>query len=171
MWNLKKGGSELIYRIEVEALMWKANLWLPGNGEEDKQRDWINIYTPLYIKQITNKHLLYSTGNYSVLCNDLCGKRTLKKRDISICTIGSICCIPETSTALQSNYTPIKKKFFFFKRQTCFPEWLYSFRLYQQCLSDTFSLPLLPAFCVVTSFKNFNHCYICDNIFLWFCVS
>ena len=80
MWNLKKGGSELIYRIEVEALMWKANLWLPGNGEEDKQRDWINIYTPLYIKQITNKHLLYSTGNYSLLCNDLCGKRTLKKR-------------------------------------------------------------------------------------------
>ena len=25
----------------------------------------INIYTPLYIKQITNKDLLYSTGNYT----------------------------------------------------------------------------------------------------------
>ena len=33
---------------------------------------WINIYTPLYIEQITNKNLLNSTGNsiqYSVMIN------------------------------------------------------------------------------------------------------
>ena len=28
----------------------------------------IDIYTPLYIKQITNKNLLYSTGNSTQYC-------------------------------------------------------------------------------------------------------
>ena len=32
----------------------------------------------LYIKYITNEDLLYSTGN-SMLCNDLYGKRILKR--------------------------------------------------------------------------------------------
>ena len=42
-------------------------------GEEGSGRDWeigIDIYTLLYIKYITNKDLLYSTGNstqYSVM--------------------------------------------------------------------------------------------------------
>ena len=30
-----------------------------------------DICTLLYIKYITNKNLLYSTGNYSILCNDM----------------------------------------------------------------------------------------------------
>ena len=38
----------------------------------------IDIYTLLYIKQITNRNPLYSTGN-SALYNDLYGKRTGKK--------------------------------------------------------------------------------------------
>ena len=47
--------------------MQKTNLWLPGGkwGEMG-----IDIYTLLYIIQITNKDLLYSTGNssqYSVM--------------------------------------------------------------------------------------------------------
>ena len=33
-------------------------------GRGMNQEFGINIYTLLYIKQITNKHLLYSTGNY-----------------------------------------------------------------------------------------------------------
>ena len=37
-----------------------------GKGGRDKLGVWdINIYTLLYIKQITNKDLLYSTGNYT----------------------------------------------------------------------------------------------------------
>ena len=49
------------------------NKWLPkgkGVGGGINQEIGINIYTPLYIKQITNKGLLYSTGNstqYSVM--------------------------------------------------------------------------------------------------------
>ena len=35
-----------------------------SQGEGDKLEVWINIYTLLYIKQVNNKDLLYSTGNY-----------------------------------------------------------------------------------------------------------
>ena len=30
MWNLKNETNELIYRIEIDSQMWRANLWLPG---------------------------------------------------------------------------------------------------------------------------------------------
>ena len=52
--------------------MQKINLWLPG-GKGEGGINWkigTDIYTLLYIKQITNKDLLYSTGNstqYSVM--------------------------------------------------------------------------------------------------------
>ena len=39
----------------------------------------IDVYSLLYIKQITNENLLYSMGN-SVLCGDLNGKEIQKKR-------------------------------------------------------------------------------------------
>ena len=44
--------------------MQKTNLWLPGGkGGGINWETGIDIYTPLYIKQITNKDLPYSTGN------------------------------------------------------------------------------------------------------------
>ena len=39
----------------------------------------INRHTLLYIKQITNKSRLYTTGNCSILCNNLFGKRIWNK--------------------------------------------------------------------------------------------
>ena len=42
-------------------------MWLPkgkGGGRRIKQEFQINIYRLLYMKDITNKDLLYSTGNY-----------------------------------------------------------------------------------------------------------
>ena len=67
----KRGTDELIYKTEKCSEMQKTNLWLLG-----LKRVWINweigidIYTLLYVKQITNKDLLYSTGNstrYSIM--------------------------------------------------------------------------------------------------------
>ena len=49
------------------------NLWLPGGGGGGEGVDWefgIDMYTLLYLKQITKKDLLYSTGKsaqYSVI--------------------------------------------------------------------------------------------------------
>ena len=71
----------------------------PGNliiGEIE-----IDMYTLLYIQQITNKDLLYSTGNSTlILCNDFCGKRILKRGNMCICLTDSLCCTPETNTTL-----------------------------------------------------------------------
>ena len=47
-----------------------------GLGEGIVREFGINMYTVLYLKCITNKDLLYNTGNYcSILCNNLNGKR------------------------------------------------------------------------------------------------
>ena len=55
-----------------------------SEGERGINRDTrILIYPLPYIKWITNKDLLYSTGS-SEFSNDLLGKRTLKKVDIYV---------------------------------------------------------------------------------------
>ena len=68
MWNLKNNTNEFIYKTETDSQTQKTNLWLPkGKGWEGggiNQEYEINRYTPLYIKQINNKYLLCSTGNY-----------------------------------------------------------------------------------------------------------
>ena len=59
-----------------------------------------------YVKQITNKDLLYITENsihYSVIT--YMGNESEKRMDI--CIIESVCCTVETNTALQINYLPI----------------------------------------------------------------
>ena len=63
MWNLKKKGTnELIYKIEVESQMQKTNLQLPGGDEYVNWEIGIDMYTLLYIKQITNKdHIAQGT--------------------------------------------------------------------------------------------------------------
>ena len=69
---LKNGTNELIYKTEIDSQMQKTNLWLPGvkGGRGINWEVGIYIYILLYTKQITNKDLLYSTGNssqYSVM--------------------------------------------------------------------------------------------------------
>ena len=74
MWNLKYDTNELIYKAETDSQTSKTNLWLPKGkhwwGGGISQEFGINIYTLMYIKQIINKDLLYTTGNstqYSVI--------------------------------------------------------------------------------------------------------
>ena len=62
-----------LFTKQKDLQMWKTNLCLPkwkrcGGGINQKLG--INIYTLLYIRQITNKDLLFITGNstqYSVM--------------------------------------------------------------------------------------------------------
>ena len=56
-----------------------------GWGEKNQQFG-INIYTLLYIKQISNKDLLYSTGNYTqYLVITYNGKESEKEKNVYIC--------------------------------------------------------------------------------------
>ena len=52
--------------LKIKLMVTKGETW----EEETSQETGINIYTLLYINQITNKDLMYSTGNstqYSVI--------------------------------------------------------------------------------------------------------
>ena len=74
-------------------------------GGINQEEYGINMYKLLYIKQISNKDLLYSTGNYiqhHVITYN--GKLSEK-----ICITKSICCTPKTNTTLYINYASIKK--------------------------------------------------------------
>ena len=66
MWNPKYNTSELTYKMETDSQTQKTNLQLSkGKRGEINQEFKISRYKLLYIKQINNKDLLYSTGNYA----------------------------------------------------------------------------------------------------------
>ena len=115
MWNLKYDTNELIYKTETDSQTQKTNLWLPkekGVGGGINQEFGISRYKLLYIKQINNNVLLYSTRNYiqnPVLHHN--GKEH-EKEYVHICIIESLCCTPETNTTLLINITPIYNKKF-----------------------------------------------------------
>ena len=59
----------------------------------------MDMYTLIYLKWITNKHLWYSIGNSTqYFAMTYIGKESFKKMDI--CITDSLCCTSETSTAL-----------------------------------------------------------------------
>ena len=65
MESKKKDTNELIYKTEIDSQTQKTSLWLlRGKVEGINQEFGVKIYTVLYIKQINNKDLLHSTGNY-----------------------------------------------------------------------------------------------------------
>ena len=94
---LKNGTNELSFKTEIESQMQKTNLWLWGQGGRDKLDIGIGISTLLYIKQITHKDPLYSTGN-STQYNDLYGKES--KKDVGICITDSLCYTAEINPTL-----------------------------------------------------------------------
>ena len=65
----KRGIDELIYKTELESQMQKTNLWLPWNkwGGTNWETG-VDMYTLLYIKQITNKNLPHNTSNSAEYC-------------------------------------------------------------------------------------------------------
>lgn len=67
-------------------------------------RSWeigVDIYTVLYTKQITNMDPLYSTGNSTLCCNGLYGKRVLKRVTVCVYLVaGALCCTAETNITL-----------------------------------------------------------------------
>ena len=59
--NLKKRDiNELNFKTETDTKTSKTNLWL--------------MCTLFYVEWMVNRELLYSTGNYSILCDNLYGE-------------------------------------------------------------------------------------------------
>ena len=72
-----------------------------GKGRRVNQESGVNIYTLLYIKQITNKVLLYSTENYAQYFT-ITYKGKNMRNDICVYAYKAetLCCTPEANTAL-----------------------------------------------------------------------
>jgi len=102
MRRLNKGTDELIRKTEIELQMKKTKLrLLRVRRGRDKLGNWDGYtYILLYIKQITNKDLPYSTGNW---------EKNLKKSGYMYIT-DSLCCTAKTNTTVLTNSTPIKMK-------------------------------------------------------------
>ena len=67
MWNLKNNTNESMYKTETDFTDLKNKLMATKGereGGQDKLEYWINSYKLLLVKLISNKDLLYSTGNY-----------------------------------------------------------------------------------------------------------
>ena len=95
----KYGTNELIYNRNRVTDVENKPMVTKGEREGNKLGDWDDISTLLYIKQITNKNLLYSTGNstqYSVMT--YIRMESKKGVDIGMYMTDSLCCIAETST-------------------------------------------------------------------------
>ena len=76
-------------------------LWLPeGKGGQEGYREiGVDTYMLLYTKYITNKDLLYSTGNstqYSIMTY----MEIESKKRMDICITDSLCCISEAYITL-----------------------------------------------------------------------
>ena len=93
-----------MYKTEIDPETQKTNLWLQkGKGGRGINQEFeINTYAQLYTKQITNKDLLYSTGNYIQYL--VITQNESEKEYIYIYTYIYItellCCLPETNTTL-----------------------------------------------------------------------
>ena len=66
----------------------------------------MDMYTPLYLKWITNKDPLYSQGALLMLYGGLDGRKVWRRMDTCICMAEPFCCSHETITALLIGYTP-----------------------------------------------------------------
>ena len=89
------------HRSRNEIYGYQREMW----GEVINQDVGINTYTLLYIKQMTNKDLLYNTGNYTQYSVITYMGKNLKKNGymyiyINLCITDSLCCTPENNTTL-----------------------------------------------------------------------
>ena len=96
------------------------NLCLGSGGDwgEGLVREFgMDMYTLLYLKWITNKDRLYSTGNSAQCCVSLDGRGVWGRTDTCVRLVESLHCSPETVTTLLTGYTPIQNKKIFQKRK------------------------------------------------------
>jgi len=102
--------NELIYKTEADSQTSRTNLWLPaGRMEEGIVGEFgMDVYTRLYLKWITNKDLLYSTGN-SAQCfvEAWMGRELWGRMDTCRRMAESLCCPLETIATLLIGYIPI----------------------------------------------------------------
>ena len=106
MQNLKNDTNDLFTKQEDSQTENKRMVTKGKRRARIMQEIGINRYTLLYIKQITNKDLLYNTGNciqYVVIAYK--GKESKK-----VYKTNSLCCTSEANTTYKFTVFQLKKK-------------------------------------------------------------
>ena len=109
MWNLKNNTNESMYKTETDFTDIENKLMATKGereGGQDKLEYWINSYKLLLVKLISNKDLLYSTGNYIqylvITYNGI----------LSQILTESLCCIPEQLYSKTYTHITVTLKYF-----------------------------------------------------------
>ena len=107
MWNLKRNDTnELTDKRDSQT--WKMNSQLPGEG---RVRDFgVDMYTLPYLKWVTSKDLLYSSGNSAQCYVAAWMGGGFGRMDTCTCMAESLPCSPETVTTLSICSTLIQNK-------------------------------------------------------------
>ena len=114
----KDKGRDREFRVDMYTLLylkWIGNkdlLYSTWNSAQCYAAAWIEgefgivMYILLSSKWITNKDLLYSTWNSAQCYVAAWMGGGLREMDTYMCRAESLCCSPETSTALSIGYKP-----------------------------------------------------------------
>ena len=83
-----------------------------AQGEGIIREYGMDMYTLLYLKWMTNRDMLCSTGALLMLRGSLDGRGVWGRMDTCVCMAESFSCPLETITTLLISYTPIQNKKF-----------------------------------------------------------
>ena len=87
-WNLKNYTNENLSTRQKQTHRHRKQIWLlkgKGGRGEINWESGVNIHTQLYIKQDQQRPTIQHRELYSVLCNNLYGKRIRKNTEVRIC--------------------------------------------------------------------------------------
>ena len=88
------------YKTEIDSKIFQPNLWFPkGKSGRDKLGNW-DWHNTIYKIDNQQRPTVYHRVTYSILCNNLYGKRLWKGIGMCICINDLLCCTPETNTTL-----------------------------------------------------------------------
>ena len=106
MWNLKRNDTNDAKQKQIQTQ--RMNLQLPERKSWGKGQFGIDMYnTGIFKMDNQQGPIIQHKEVCLVLCNNLNGKRILKRIDPCVCITELLCCVLETSTTFLINYTLI----------------------------------------------------------------
>ena len=100
MWNLNYGTNELIYKIEADSQTEIRLVVAKGEGREMEWEFGVGRCKLLHLEWISNKVLLYSTGNYIHYTVINRNGEEYQEKDVPMWIPESLCCTAEMGTTL-----------------------------------------------------------------------
>ena len=109
MWNLKRNDThEFTCKTETDSQSRERTFMVEGWGVGIVWEFGVDMSTRLYLKWITIKDPLQSTGKSAQCYVEADGRGVWERMDTCICMAEFLCYSPETVTSLLLDYTPVQ---------------------------------------------------------------